>query len=190
MEWRTIQSLVSGRCVSVNDGKLASIAQLIASFAVLIWLILVVWELRQSHEIAQIQQQTATFETYNAGVRSIMGENPSASIAKSCTEPQKLTVQDMTILDAVYVTYLNRMRAWLLSSEVSENITVTDWKRWQSNFDFIFATDYGRYWWSHAQWEPEVMEIGNRVLAESGPVDCVSYYHDFLRQFEEDLDDA
>lgn len=173
----------------MNEGRIANVAQLLASIAVLVGLVFVVLELRQSHEIAQMQQQTTTFGTYNAGVRSVMGENASASIAKSCTEPETLTVQDMIVLDTVYTTYLNRMRAFLLSSEVASSITVTDWTRWQSNFRLIFATEYGRYWWSHAQWEPEVMEIGNKILEELGPVDCGSYYQEFLNQFNQDIDD-
>ena len=93
-------------------------------------------------------------------------------MAKACEEPDSLTTEDMFVLDHYYTEVLNNMRWGFYVDEAATDLMVADWHRWTGNFYVIFATEYGRWWWQMSEWEPEIMEAGNRFLAEQDIPSC------------------
>ncbi len=169
----------------MNQQSVSNLIQALSSIAVLIGLVLVIWELQQSREIARVEQQTAGYVLFEDGVKSLMGEHAAAALAKACEFPGDLTIEDMIVLDQAFIVIVGRMRSLLRAKNVSEEFTPVDWRAWQGNFSAIFSTEYGRWWWTRVDWEPEIMEAGNRYLENVEIVPCATYYDGYRRSFND-----
>ena len=120
--------------------------QMFTGFAVVIGLGLVIWELQQAREITRFEQARAGSAQYAQRVQAQMGENVAGAVAKACDEPDRLTTEEMFVLDRYYMDVLNNVRDPLSASKVSEDLTVGEWQQWTTpNFNRIFATEYGRW---------------------------------------------
>ena len=170
----------------MDNNRLFNWSQLIAAIAVVFGLGLVVWELQQAREIARVEQHMARFAVYDEGIRHMMGENAAQSLAKACDSPDDLTTEDMIVLGHYYNVVLNRFRSALGAAELSDDLTSSDWRQWHGNFHIIFATEYGRWWWSHQSWEPEIMQAGSRILAEDSLIVCSEYYDQYRQRGNDD----
>ena len=147
-----------------------------AIVAVLFGLGLVVWELQQAREIAKIQSVSDAMAAYSQRVQAMMGEESAVAVARACDEPDSLTTEDMIVLAHFYTEVLNNMRWHFSLQEVSDDLAVFDWQRWSANFANIFATEYGRWWWQMGSREPEITEVGNRILADLDAPNCSEYF--------------
>ena len=155
----------------MNTQVLTNWIQLATGVAVLIGLGLVIWELQQAREIAVAQQINNSMSQYSNQLQAMMGEESARSLAKACDEPDSLTTEDMIVLGYYYNEIVNRLRGqWEL--EANTDLAVFDWRAWSGNFDIIFATEYGRWWWSRGDWEGEIRDAGNRWLAEKEVISC------------------
>ena len=107
-----------------------------------------------------------------------MGENVAGPVAKACDEPDRLTTEEMFVLDRYYMDVLNNVRETLNASKVSEDLTVGEWKQWTTpNFNRIFATEYGRWWFQTSNWlEPELKKAGRDFLASQEIEGCSERY--------------
>ena len=161
----------------MNTQSLANWVQILTGVAVVIGIALVIWELQQAREIARFEQQNAGFAQFSQHLQSQMGENAASAVAKACDDPDGLTTEEMFILDRYYLDVLNNMRAPLLASMVSEDLTTFGWERWVGNFSTIFATEYGRWWFETSNWEPEIMEAGREYLANREIGSCADRYN-------------
>ena len=79
----------------MGSTKLTDWIQLVTGLAVIIGLALVVYELRQSHTLAQQQAATATYSDLIAVQQTYLGEDFMTTFAKACTEPQNLTDREL-----------------------------------------------------------------------------------------------
>ena len=59
------------------------------------------------------------------------------------------------------------------------------WQRWQGNFNTVFETEFGRWWWLNAKYEQDIKDAGNEVLEGLGPVECASNYSSFRQLIEQ-----
>jgi hypothetical protein len=168
----------------MNTQSLSNIVQILAGIAVLMGLGLVVWELRQTREIALAQQASDGFAVYSQRVQAVMGENAAHSLAKACDEPDSLTTEDMIILDQVYTETLNNMRGVYAVQLVSRELAIYDWEHWAVNFRTIFATEYGRWWWKRGGWEPEIRKAGDKFMQENAITDCKKFYDGYRNRHE------
>ena len=71
---------------------------------------LVVWELRQQREFAETQHVTDNSSWYSTSVQSTMGENPAASIAVACDNPDQMSTENMVVMMSYYKEILYRVR--------------------------------------------------------------------------------
>ncbi len=159
--------------------KLVDWIQIITGFAIVLGLILVIWELNQGRQIAVAQQVESGFDHFANQLLTQMGEDPAGSIAKACDEPDSLTTRDMIVLSAYHTAIVNRVRRGLVISKHSE-IVGERWSDWTANFGVIFSTEYGRWWWRNSIWEPEIMEAGSRWLSENpAPITCSAFFDSY-----------
>ena len=156
----------------MESTKYLNAVQLITSIGLIVGIILVIWELRQAREIAKGEAVVASFAQYSQRVQTMMGENSAAAVAKACDYPDELTTEEMLILDRYYSEVINNMRHTLLVQSVSDDLAVFDWTQWVGNFDHVFATEYGRWWWRNASWEQPIMDGGNAYLEAKNPPPC------------------
>jgi hypothetical protein len=75
----------------MNSEKAIFWIQLSAALAVMLGLGLVIWELRQAHQLARAQLISDGFLAELEDTRALLGENPTEVIMKGCLTPDELT---------------------------------------------------------------------------------------------------
>ena len=96
--------------------------QLITTIGVVIGLGLVVFELRQSHQLARTEATTATYSDLIAVQLETLGEDFATTFAKACTEPHNLTDAELLQMRAYRNVQLIVARRLQLHQDY-------DWKR-------------------------------------------------------------
>ena len=88
----------------------------------------------------------------------------------------------------LYALNLEVARApWLTEEPMIAEMRLQFWRdvveeAGAGNFRIIFATDFGRRWWGNQGWEPEVRELGDRLLATLPEEPGCARYFDSLRK--------
>lgn len=158
--------------------------QIIGLVAIVISLLLVLFELQQSRRIAGAQLMAQQFDAITDRYLTVMGENAAGIVAKACHQPETLTNEDEIVLDAyLNAQFLTIRRVWQLT-DFGEILTTKDAARaWAKGvFGYLFAFPQSERWWSAIRkvYEPvfpEVVDIGDRVSADIGDrLFCKTYF--------------
>lgn len=80
--------------------------QIATTLAILLGLALVVWELKQTRDLASAQLISDTLITREQSNLSSMGENPIATLSKTCFAKENLTGEEVRIASIYYQTKL------------------------------------------------------------------------------------
>lgn len=126
--------------------------QVVATFAIVVSIILVLIELRQSREIAEAQLISDQY-TIEAGLlHATLGENPANALAKSCEHPGELTREDTEVLDAWYQSKLiliSRQRH--LAGMTGFYDRRVEWEgSARASLIAVLGTPYGRQVWANS----------------------------------------
>ena len=159
--------------------------QIMTGVAVLIGLGLVVWELRQSQDIAEAQMLTDNFNNNTQLWAAAHGENVAEVLAKACTAPESMTDGEMAAL-----SYLNQINVGLVTrAYLVEQTTGLNEGQWQQiaipTFMTVFSNTAGREWWKVAANSgasvafPAVRDLGDSILQSAGSPMCGKYYSDW-----------
>ena len=175
----------------MSSQSLSNWIQLVTATTVVAGIGLVIWELRQSREIATAQLVSDSFAQATNVSTAVFGDKAAETIAKACENPDSLDGSDMTILDAYYrsrVARLGRM-------DVIELRTGLYDKAWQEVgrsyvFPDIFFTAPGRAWWKLKKPVGETGKFGDALLTDAGPVRCQEFYQSFKLEIEKILKEA
>ncbi|MEL6869145.1 MAG: hypothetical protein AAFO81_05035 [Pseudomonadota bacterium] len=158
--------------------------QIIGLIAIVISLLLVLFELQQSRRIAGAQLMAQQFDAITDRYLAVMGENAASIMAKACHQPETLTNEDEIVLDAyLNAQFLTIRRVWQLA-DFGEILTTKEAARsWTKGvFGYMFAFPQTDRWWSAIRkiYEPvfpEVVEIGDSVSADKGDqLFCKTYF--------------
>lgn len=158
--------------------------QIVGLIAIVISLLLVLYELRQSQRIAGAELMAQQFDAIAERYLAVMGDNAAATMAKACFEPETLDSEEQIVLDAyLNAQFLTIRRLWQLS-DFGEILTTREASRgWSAGvFGYIFAFPQSETWWAKIRliYEPvfpEVVEIGDRVASQrEGELFCQSYF--------------
>ena len=118
---------------------------IISNLAIIAGLLIVVFELNQSRNLAYGQILTDEMTRFNDRHLALMGDDPRDAIVKSALSPDELLPQDAATLDAYYSSIIWNWYSMLRSSEV----TGID-RRWRVNVADQarehFSTQPGRRW--------------------------------------------
>jgi len=148
--------------------------QIVTGFAVVVGLVLVIWELQQVRTLARAQLTSDFFALTSNKQVAMMGENPSATLSKACSDPENLTIDEMMILDHYYVSqmdFITRM----------ELLTVRDglyregyWRELAPGYLYvIFESAPGRAWFARQRslgWSKELLSVAQGIVQQMGPV--------------------
>ncbi len=161
--------------------------QVVGVVAIVISLLLVVYELQQSQRIAGAELMAQQFDAIADRYLAVMGEDTAATLAKACHEPDTLSAEEQIVLDAyLNAQFLTIRRIWQLA-EFGEILTTRDDARsWTKGvFGYVFAFPQSDAWWAKIRLIyqpvfPEVVEIGDRVSEQLGDTRfCQSYFEDW-----------
>jgi hypothetical protein len=162
--------------------KLSDWIQILTAIAVLAGMGLVIYELRQTKELALADLLLQGYAFANEVDNTLIGENAAESLTKDCLGEQ-LTPQDVIVLDEYFSAMFDKANAYRdVMGFARED---DDWQfNTRENLAHIFSTERGRIWWEveTARWyvEPEVLEIGNQLLSELGPPQCADWVRKYL----------
>lgn len=160
--------------------------QIIAGIAVLAGLGLVVWELQQTRELVSAELAADGLMHVSQQHLAVMGEGTAKALANACDDPASLTTEEMIVLSSYYAELINRMRRVReIASRSDVYLGEGGWQRWRGNFNKVFETDFGRWWWLSAKYEPDIKDAGDKILEGLGPVDCASHYSSYTKSVTE-----
>ncbi len=154
-------------------GRLGAIVQLVTGLSVLVGIGLVVYELRQTHEIATadiLGQQFAMGVQFDS---LVLGEEVAKSLAKACEE-QNLSTEDAVVLRNYFWGVHDKF--FMIRQANSIAGMEIEWMAFAESLfkNQIFYLREGRIWWERerARITPDVLAIGDRVLNDLGPPSC------------------
>ncbi len=165
----------------VNRTGFGAWVQGVAAIAVVVGLILVIWELQQARQLARAQVSSDSFALASQINAVVLGETAAKVVAKACDTPESLTGADFEILRAYYQSWVSVV--WRVQViEQRSGLYDGDWKqRGPGIFANIFSTAAGRGWWKSTRFSNsgELRELGDSLLAEAGPIACKEDFNSF-----------
>lgn len=130
-------------------------AEIIGLASVVVGLLLVFWELRQSHAIARAELNMASTELQSNLNDQEMDTEFSKVWVKSWVEPENLSLEEQFQVDAFLNNALVRMR------RERHNYDLGIFEEWETTVSgiapYYFGSDYGRAYWSEIR---ELMLLG------------------------------
>ena len=141
--------------------------QVVTTIAVVVGLALVIYELRQTSQIAKAQLLSDGFTIEMDRTNVLMGENPMEAVATACVSPRELTLAQSQVLSVYFNGLLFRsVRQKRIAQETGFFDEIWD-AQLPATFRLIMRTHYGRIWWQERRqvWlsrDPEVLKAGDR----------------------------
>ena len=143
--------------------------QLLTNLAVVIGLVLLIYELNQSRNLTRAQ---VVDQVYGAAVLrnlSLMGESPEKAIAKSVFRRDEITESDAIILTHFYTSLLV---SWLRNrDERGVGYFGSAYEQVIQSEVYFINTVPGRTWWSSVRndLDPDIVEAVDSALRELTP---------------------
>jgi hypothetical protein len=162
--------------VSKLAERVIDLVQILTGLAVLVGIILVVFELRQTRAISIAQ---LTSDGYGQAMQlaiANLGEAPHETHAIACTQPEKMTAENYRVLNFYYLILIQQAtRAYFIS--VRTGFYSETWRGIaEGSISSIVGTLPGRIWWRKfgSNFPPAFQKMGNRLLksAESKEQVC------------------
>jgi hypothetical protein len=160
--------------IEVLLDKISNSIQIITGIVVILGVVLVVVEMRQSKDLARAQLASDSWGMAISRSQAMAGENPAASYSKLCDESSVVTVADALIVESLY---FQRIFIITRSIEIERRGGFVD-DRWKTiaegNLRFIFETEHGREWWKGGRHfiHKELGKYGDSLLLTIDPPRC------------------
>ena len=144
--------------------------QIVSTLAVVAGLMMVIAELRQSHDQAQAQLMLDDFISLHEHQYTLMGSDPAEAIVKARTSPEQLTDAEKMIVDAHLRVEYERLAAYEYIYGVTD-LFDEDWETVVPvAIEEFYFYPYAREWISNHQqrgqdWNPRLEQIVNEYLA-------------------------
>ena len=169
-----------------NKLSLESWVQIFSSIALVIGLMLVFAELRQTRDAILAETTSRGFERYTQLNVAALGEEPMSALAKACETPEELSTAELMVLDSYYFELISRVRVQMYIAEATE--INTDWEASSfGNFQILLESAPGRAWWRSINWEPPIQALGDRVLEMKSAASCAERYRQLKVAIGEEL---
>lgn len=159
----------------MNSQNLASWIQILTGIALLVGIVLVVWELQQSRDLVRAQLVADGFLSHQDNQRVFLGESFASTYAKACFDPENLTDAEMVQMWAYtdsLLTFVTRAQSYGAVGDSRwdwERLARGQIRRWLSTkvgrAEYVFAKQGG--WLS--SW---IVEAAEELIANSELMDC------------------
>jgi hypothetical protein len=144
--------------------------QISSNAAIIIGLIVIVYELNQNHHHVRAQLVMDDYSHLLAEISTLMGENPATAIAKARQDPSRMTPEDRIVVNAYLESKYIRNGATMYFAEDLEVFTF--WEeiaRYEFQEEFRFP--YPRQWWrehtqAHRDWHEPLDRLLDELLVE------------------------
>jgi hypothetical protein len=152
----------------MDSRRITDWVQTLTGLAVVLGLVLVLWELQQSRDVALAQLTSDGFMQYSNISAAQIGEELPLAIEKACTNPESLLVRDLAALHAYYSALLD-IPTRVLRIDARTGLYPDVWQDVaRGELSLIFATSAGRAWWQteHQNYPDEFRQVGDDALAQ------------------------
>ena len=130
----------------MNSKTFSALVQILTLVAVGIGAALVVYELRQTQDLARVQLYSDGFGLALQNINTLIGEDSAPIITKACLEPEKLTTAEKYVLQFFYFRQIQTIGRIRAISQISDVYPEGTWRNTPA-LDPIFRTAIGRAWW-------------------------------------------
>lgn len=144
-----------------------------ANIAILIGIVLVIWELQQNQTLVRAQLSSEGSALRMELMTSLLEPDASAVLAKACMQHDELSTQDKMLLGRIFqsrlvIAYRNR------SNELIANLGISYEANFQQAFRAIFSYDYGKEYYTLIKESlgEDVIQIAETELSNLQEVDC------------------
>lgn len=146
--------------------------QVIASIGVLIGLLLVFVEIRQTNEIARAEARVSALTAWEELKRLEIESDISEIYLKSVESPDELTTSEVLRLDAYFVSIITILQKYVALYEAGLHWDPTE--TFQSDVEYLFDGPFARAWFDlNKSWiginTPLIVEVIERHI-ESSPM--------------------
>ena len=156
----------------MESSKLANWLQILGNFGLIVGLILVAIQIRQSSEIAHAQIVSDGFAIVNDIKLAIAGEEPGIVLAKAIAHPEELSDEEMVKVNALLSAHwYTRIRTEYLSDKGFSFGTPETYG--QGTVSEFLDNPYGLAWWEEkkfgfGRFAPKTRDVINDFLAKEG----------------------
>lgn len=163
----------------MKDTSLADWIQIAATVAVVAGLVAVVFEIRQTKELAFSDYLDGSFGEEFENLRVVLGDSTAEALSKACFEPDTLTDEELIILDTYYTAILLRgQRTSVIENAAEFGLDVTP--RLIEAVSKVGVSEVGRAWLKvESRTWPANVELVTNYLDENPIPECESFFPAF-----------
>jgi hypothetical protein len=148
----------------VDNSRLVNWLQVVANIGIVLGLVLVGVQIKQSSDLARIELLYEESHRFVELETKVVGENAAAVWAKSIEEPEKLTLEEIRIMEAILWSFVEQLRGTYRLAELGL-IEEDDWRnRVENEVTFYLSDPYSRAWWKNYA-GPDKNNIPKELLA-------------------------
>ncbi len=157
--------------------KIFDWVQVITGLAVVIGLVLVVYELRQTRDMVHHDMVNAGIAMRSEQMTSFTGENPAAAWVKGCLDPEKMTPEDVAVLyETISTLHLDAERVLMMEElGFNEFDNVAFARSYMERF-LGFRLGMAEYQLYPENFRDDIRQIVEQILAEGTVQDCKSWF--------------
>jgi hypothetical protein len=156
--------------------------QMVASIAVIVGLILVIVELRQTKVLVRAELASEYSTAWDQRRFTLMGEDAALVVAKVCSNPGTLTMRDVVIYEAMLDDLWARI--WRLQHiEAFADLGIPWEAEAAQNIRKSLHSAHGRWYAAHiapTKWGPVLADIAARFVEANDYDDCGAGLSSFL----------
>lgn len=172
----------------MNTEKITLWIQVLGGFAILVGLLLVVIELRQTKQLAKLQIVSDGWNAHMEDLRAQLGESFSETRAKACFSPESLTegeIMEMSQYNSLLLAQIRRKREFV---DLGSTTNFTWESLAEQNIRSFLYTKVGRADYATSDsFDPTLKEIAEKVIQE-GLMTCEQDYAPYLKAIRAEND--
>lgn len=136
------------------------------NFAVLVGVLLVVYELRQNAELARLEMLQTQIGAFQQAEAAFFDPRISQVWVKSFKEPESMTLAEIRAMDSYMAIHLNQMyRVYEQERKgLVESGETLEWM--QGDFPYLFGSRFAKAWWEELgqYWPSEFVELARPIV--------------------------
>jgi len=133
----------------VENSKLVNWLQVSANIGIVLGLVLVGLQIKQSSDLAKIELLYEESRRFVEFETMVVGENAAEVWAKSLEEPENLTLAEVRIMESLLWSFVEQLRGTYRLAQLGL-IDEEDWRnRVENEVTFYLSDPYSRAWWKN-----------------------------------------
>ena len=148
----------------MNKSKLVNWLQVSANIGIVLGLVLVGLQIKQSSDLTKIELLYEESRRFVEFETMVVGDNAAEVWAKTLEEPENLTLAEVRIMESLLWSFIEQLRGTYRLAQLGL-IEEEDWRsRVESEVNFYLSDPYSRAWWKNYA-GPDKTNIPSELLA-------------------------